>query len=122
MTDVVHEWFWKAALSERYTAAMESKMGEDRREIFDKLLSGKEVKINYAITADEEKIANTTIGTKSALRNAIFCMLARRSPRHFVTNGIIPMDRHFYSSFNSPEKHHIFPKDIYQEIRLVERI
>lgn len=110
MTDVVHEWFWKAALSERYTAAMESKMGEDRREIFDKLLSGKEVKINYAITADEEKIANTTIGTKSALRNAIFCMLARRSPRHFVTNGIIPMDRHFYSSFNSPEKHHIFPR------------
>ncbi len=110
MTDVVHEWFWKAALSERYTAAMESKMGEDRREIFDKLLNGKEIKINFAITADEDKIATTTIGTKSALRNAIFCMLARRNPRHFMTNDIIPMDHKFYSSFNSPEKHHIFPK------------
>lgn len=110
MTDVVHEWFWKAALSERYTSSMESKMGEDRREIFDKLLNGKDLKINYTITADEEKIASTTIGTKSALRNAIFCLLAMRNPRHFVTNGIIPMDHKFYSSFNSPEKHHIFPK------------
>ncbi|MBU0974385.1 DUF262 domain-containing protein [Patescibacteria group bacterium] len=110
MTDVVHEWFWKAALSERYTSSMESKMGEDRREIFDKLLNDKEVNINFTITADEEKIANTTIGTKSALRNAIFCMLARRNPRHFKTNDIIPMDHKFYSSFNSPEKHHIFPK------------
>lgn len=110
MTDTVHEWFWKAALSERYTSSMESKMGEDRREIFDKLLNGKEIKINYTITADEGKIATTTIGTKSALRNAIFCMLARRNPRHFKTNDIIPMDNKFYSSFNSPEKHHIFPK------------
>lgn len=110
MTDKVHEWFWKSALSERYTSSVESKMGEDRREIFDKLISGKEIKINFAITADEEKIATTTIGTKSALRNAIFCMLARRNPRHFKTNDIIPMDHNFYSSYNSPEKHHIFPR------------
>ncbi len=118
MTDVVHEWFWKSSLSERYTAAMESKMGEDRREIFDKLLNGKDVKINFAITADEEKIATATIGTKSALRNAIFCMLARRNPRHFKTNGLIPMDRHFYSSFNSPEKHHIFPRRFLSKNRI----
>ena len=110
MTEIVHEWFWKAALSERYTSSMESKMGEDRREIFDKLISGKEVKINYTITADEEKISNTTIGKKSALRNAIFCMLALRNPKHFKTNIAIPMNNKFYSDFNSPEKHHIFPK------------
>ena len=110
MTDKVHEWFWKSALSERYTSSMESKMGEDRREIFDKLISGKEVNINFTITADEDKIATTTIGTKSALRNAIFCMLACRNPRHFKTNELIQMDNNFYSSFNSPEKHHIFPR------------
>ena len=110
MADRVHEWFWKSALSERYTASLESKMGEDRRDIFDKLISGKEVKINFTITADEENIATTTIGTKSALRNAIFCMLACRNPRHFKTNELIPMDNNFYSSFNSPEKHHIFPR------------
>lgn len=110
MADKVHEWFWKSALGERYTSSMESKMGEDRREIFDKLISGKEVNINFTITADEDKIATTTIGTKSALRNAIFCMLACRNPRHFKTNELIPMDNNFYSSFNSPEKHHIFPR------------
>lgn len=110
MAEVVHEWFWKGALSERYTASMESRMGEDRREIFDKLLNNQKVKINYAITADEEKIANTTISTKSALRNAIFCLLANRNPRHFVTNSLISMNHHFYSNFNNSEKHHIFPK------------
>lgn len=110
MTNKVHEWFWKAALSERYTSSMESRMGEDRREIFDKLLNGKEVRINYTIAADENKIASITIGTKSAIRNAIFCMLAMRNPRHFVTNGIIPMNHNYISNFNSPEKHHIFPK------------
>ena len=111
VTEKVHEWFWKASLSERYTAAMESKMGEDRREIFDKLLSDKEPKINFQITADEEKIANTTISTKSALRNAFFCMLALRTPKHFRTNEPISMDYNFCSEFNHPEKHHIFPKN-----------
>lgn len=109
-TEKVHEWFWKVALSERYTSSMESKMGEDRREIFDKLLAGKETKINFTITADEEKISNTTIGTKSALRNAIFCMLALRNPKHFKTNDIFPMDYKFCSDFNGHEKHHIFPR------------
>lgn len=110
MTDKVHEWFWKSALSERYGASLESRMGEDRKEIFDKLISGQEVKINFTITADEDKISSTTIGTKSALRNAIFCMLSHRNPRHFMTNDYIPMDHNFYSTYNSPEKHHIFPR------------
>jgi len=55
---------------------MESKMGEDRREIFDKLLNGKDLKINYTITADEEKIARTykeaDINAKRAYLNFFF--------------------------------------------------
>jgi len=109
-TNIVHEWFWKAALNERYATSRETRMEEDRRILFDKLLTGDEVKINYPITLDVEKIAKSKIGTKSAIRNAFFCMLALRQPRHFKTNNIIPLDRNICAEFNSPEKHHIFPR------------
>jgi len=110
MTEKVHEWFWKAALSERYAKSRETRMEEDRRVLFDKLLEGEDVKIVYPINLDEDKIIKSKISTKSALRNAFFCMLALRHPKHFKTNNIVALDYLLCSDFNSPEKHHIFPK------------
>jgi len=110
MTEKVHEWFWKSALSERYAASRETRMEEDRRLVFDKLLEGEDVKIGYPINLDAEKIVKSKISTKSALRNAFFCMLAMRHPKHFKTNNVFTLDYSLYSDFNSPEKHHIFPR------------
>ncbi|OPZ78600.1 MAG: hypothetical protein BWY78_00496 [Alphaproteobacteria bacterium ADurb.Bin438] len=110
MTEKVHEWFWKSALSERYAASRETRMEEDRRLLFDKLLEGENVKIGYPINLDEEKIIKSKISNKSALRNAFFCMLAIRHPRHFKTNNMFALDYSLCSDFNSPEKHHIFPR------------
>src|SRR5690606_29578348 len=39
-----------------------------------------------------------------------FCMLALRQPRHFKTNHAFALDRNICAEFNSPEKHHIFPR------------
>ncbi len=110
MTERVHEWFWQSALSERYATSRETRMEEDRRVLFDKLVEGKEVKISYPITLDKDKIAKSRISTKSAIRNAFFCMLALRQPRHFKTNQAFALDRNICAEFNSPEKHHIFPR------------
>ena len=110
MTDKVHEWFWKASLGERYGSSRETHMEEDRRLIFDKLLEEEDIKINYSITLDVDKIARSKISNKSALRNAFFCMLALRQPRHFKTNNVIPLDKNICAEFNNPEKHHIFPR------------
>ncbi|HOU27510.1 MAG TPA: DUF262 domain-containing protein, partial [Paludibacteraceae bacterium] len=118
MTEKVHEWFWKAALSERYASSRETRMEEDRRLIFDKLLEGEDVKISFPINLDEEKIARSKISTKSALRNAFFCMLALRHPRHFKTNNIVTLDYSLCSNFNSPEKHHIFPRHFLRKNKL----
>ena len=115
MTEKVHEWFWKAALSERYATSRETRMEEDRRLLFDKLLDESDVRVNYPIALDEEKIVKNKISTKSALRNAFFCMLAIRQPRHFKTNNIITLDYKLCSEFNSPEKHHIFPRHFLQK-------
>jgi hypothetical protein len=110
MTEKVKEWFWKAALSERYGSSRETRMEEDRRLIFDKLLEDDDAKINYSVILDEDKISRSKISTRSALRNAFFCMLALRNPRHFKTNNIFALDYNLCSDFNSPEKHHIFPR------------
>jgi hypothetical protein len=118
MTEKIHEWFWKSALSERYATSRETRMEEDRRLLFDKLLEGEDVKIGYPINLDEEKIAKSKISTKSALRNAFFCMLAIRHPRHFKTNNIITLDYSLCSDFNSPEKHHIFPRQFLRKNKL----
>lgn len=118
MTEKVHEWFWKAALSERYATSRETRMEEDRRLIFDKLLEGEDVKVGYSVNLDEEKIAKSKISTKSALRNAFFCMLAIRHPKHFKTNNIFALDYSLCSDFNSPEKHHIFPKHFLRKNKL----
>jgi len=118
MVEKVHEWFWKAALSERYATSRETRMEEDRRLLFDKLLKGEDVKIRYPINLNEEKIAKSKISTKSALRNAFFCMLAIRNPRHFKTNVEFDLVYSTCSEFNKPEKHHIFPKNFLQKNKL----
>lgn len=118
MTEKVHEWFWKSALSERYAASRETRMEEDRRLLFDKLLEGTDVKIGYSINLDEEKIIKSKISTKSALRNAFFCMLAIHHPRHFKTNNVFALDYSLCSDFNSPEKHHIFPRHFLRKNKL----
>lgn len=110
MAEKVQEWFWKAALSDRYGASRETRMEEDRRLLFDKLLKEEEPKLDYPVSLDTEKVAKNKVSTKSALRNAFFCMLTVRQPRHFKTNAIIPLDRNMCAEFNSPEKHHIFPR------------
>lgn len=118
MTEKVHEWFWKAALSERYGSSRETRMEEDRRLIFDKLLENDEAKINYSVILDEEKISRSRISTRSALRNAFFCMLALRNPKHFKTNNVFALDYNLCSDFNSPEKHHIFPRAFLRRSKL----
>lgn len=118
VAEKVHEWFWKAALSDRYASSRETRMEEDRRLIFDKLIESEEANINYPISLDKERIVKSKISTKSALRNAFFCMLALRQPRHFKTNALIPLDAKTCSNFNSPEKHHIFPRQFLRKNRI----
>lgn len=118
MKEKVDEWFWKAALSDRYAGSRETRMGDDRRLLFDKLLESQEVKINYLISLDKERISKIKISNKSALRSAFFCMLAIRQPRHFKTNALITLDAKICSDFNSAEKHHIFPKQFLKKQQL----
>jgi hypothetical protein len=111
----VNQWFWQAALSDRYTTSRETTMENDRRKLFDKLIEGVDAKIKYPISITKERLLEIKIGNKSSFRNAFFCLLSLRGPRHFKNNNPIVLDYSFCSKYNSKENHHIFPKAYLKE-------
>jgi len=108
--EFIEKWFWRSAFSQRYSASTLTVIGSDIHEYFDKLLNGEKVEFNIPVNLSVESIEKIRIHTRSAIKNAIFCMLAINSPKHFKDNSIIALDRSLCSEFNNHEKHHIFPK------------
>jgi predicted transport protein len=115
--DAIHEWFWKAALSERYSGSLETKMGEDRRNVFDVILEGKKPEMGV-VSLSPARVREVRISNRSAIRNAFFCLLALKQPRHFKTNGIIAIDSPIARGYSDPEKHHIFPRNYIKKLGL----
>jgi hypothetical protein len=117
----VKEWFWKAAFSQRYSASTLTLMGSDRIDYFDPAVEGKAVAPNYPMTLTEQDLESLMIHTRSAVKNAILCLLALRAPRHFKNGGVIALDKKICSEYNSPEKHHIFPKAVLSRLHVKHR-
>jgi hypothetical protein len=117
----VKEWFWKAAFSQRYSASTLTLMGSDRIDYFDPAVEGKVVAPNYPMTLTPQDLESLMIHTRSAVKNAILCLLALRAPRHFRNGGVIALDKKICSEYNSPEKHHIFPTAVLARLHVKNR-
>ncbi len=109
LAESIHEWFWKSALSERYSSSLETKIGEDRRTVLDAMIEGKQFELGV-VSLSPARIREVRLGNRSAIRNAFFCLLALKQPRHLKTNGIIALDSPIARGISEPEKHHIFPR------------
>jgi len=108
LSATIDQWYWKSALNERYSATLENKLGDDRRDIIDKALRGEEVRIeNPSLSA--ERILSVSISNRSSIRNAFFCMLALKHPKHFKTGERIALID-VLTSYGAIEKHHVFPR------------
>ncbi|MGM0609155.1 MAG: DUF4357 domain-containing protein [Candidatus Muiribacteriota bacterium] len=105
----IHKWFWKSALAERYASTVQSYLEEDRKKVMDRILQKKEPKLPFSITLSPEKIKESRLGVKSALRNSFFCLLSLKEPRNFKNGEKITLDNCLCSKFNDSNKHHIFP-------------
>ena len=106
--DYVDRWFWRVALSGRYSSAAQTRMTEDSK-LFDRILAGEEVEINFRPQLDTEKLMRTNIKrSTSGLRNAFLCLLAKNRPRHFEDGHVLDLTQNQYTDFKL-NKHHIFP-------------
>ena len=103
------EWFWKAAFSQRYAKAVMTTLGMDWGTFFEPVTRAQEVSVDYRVAINEKDIASPKMYTRSAIKNALLCLLALKKPRHFKNNTPISLDRAVCSSYNDNHKHHIFP-------------
>ncbi|MFC2016803.1 DUF262 domain-containing protein [Chloroflexota bacterium] len=111
---VVERWFWRVSFSGRYASSTATNIGDDRK-LVDQIIGNAPISIDFPVTLGENSIVGTQMRTTSAVKNAGLCLLTKREPRHFRNNTIIPLDDSYFSDFNSPEKHHIFPASMLQE-------
>ena len=80
----------------------------------DKIVSGG-ANVKYQFSLDIDSLIQVRMYRKSAVKNGVLCLLAKKNPRHFKNNVPLMLKDGYYSDFNSSEKHHIFPKSIVQK-------
>jgi hypothetical protein len=107
--EVIWKWFWRVALSERYSSTSPSRMAEDAQKLRI-LINGEEVSFDFPSKATLEAVARTKMtSTSSTLRNALICMLALRQPKNLKDGSPVNLADGFFSDLKKAERHHIFP-------------
>ncbi|GAB7010966.1 GmrSD restriction endonuclease domain-containing protein [Halorubrum trueperi] len=104
----IDRWFWRVALSGRYSSSAQTRMTEDSK-LIDRIIAGEDVEINFTPQISTERLKTTNIKrSTSGLRNAFLCLLARNRPLHFEDGSEIDLTENEYADFRL-NKHHIFP-------------
>lgn len=110
-TKYLEEFFWRIALSYRYSSSTESKLAQDVKRI-DLIL--KDQRPNYddikVYLNDPSELVNISFSAGSSYCKAILCLLAFHEPKDFQNNGRIILDNSWLKMANSRNYHHFFPK------------
>ena len=104
------QYFWWAALSNRFSSAVETKLFQDRQRM-DAIL--REEAPDYrgeelSLTLDD--LRWRWFSTGDAFSMAIVCLYAWFQPRSFATDALVNLDNSWLKVANSRNYHHFFPK------------
>jgi hypothetical protein len=106
----LEQWFWRASLSNRYDATVESKIEEDCS-AFDELLEGKNPEFSYLI--DWASLKSRLIEQRYNLRNAfvktVLSLYAHAEPKNLTDGRSVSLDGAF-TGYYKHNLHHIFPQ------------
>jgi len=106
----LQDFFWRCALSGRYSSSVESKLAQDIKKI-DSILSGQLPTYEWAVTIDAEFIKkNGWFSAGRSFIKAILCIYAYQQPKSFSTNAIVNISNYWLKQANSKNYHHFFPK------------
>ncbi len=106
----LEDFFWRCALSGRYSSSVESKLAQDVKRI-DQILAGELPSYDWGIDTSDEFIKNN--GWFSASRSyikAILCIYAYLQPKSFSDNSIVNISNYWLKQANSKNYHHFFPR------------
>ena len=105
------EYFWRAALTSRFTSSVESKLAADCK-LMDIIINeqrppyGKE----FNVTIKKEDIQSIQFHVGESVNNAILCVMAAICPRSFKNGARIILNNSSLHASSSKNYHHFFPK------------
>lgn len=112
----LYVWFWKACLSNRFGATVESKIEEDCEE-FDKIINGE--KTDFAYQIDWETFKTRLIAQDYNLRNAfcktILSLYSYLDPKSLKDGRDIDID-HALTGYYKNNLHHFFPRKYLEKV------
>lgn len=106
----LQDFFWRVALSGRYSSAVESKLAQDVKKI-DKILQDELPKYEWPINTQPEFIKdNGWFNAGSSYIKAILCIYAYHQPKSFIDDSLVNISNYWLKQANSKNYHHFFPK------------
>ena len=107
----LEDFFWRCALSGRYSSGVEGKLAQDIKRM-DLILKDELPKYEWGIdTSPEFIMQNGWFSTGRSYIKAILCIYAYHEPKSFVDNAKININNDWLKQANSKNYHHFFPKD-----------
>ena len=105
------EYFWRAALTSRFTSGVESKLALDCKFMKaimdnDRPSYGKD----FNVTLKKEDIRDLQFRASDSINRAILCIMTAACPKSFKNNNSVTLDNSRLHSANSKNYHHFFPK------------
>lgn len=108
--DYLQDFFWRVALSERYSSGVETKLGQDIRRI-ETILNDKLPSYDYKVDVSPQRIIDQGwFSTGRSFIKAILSLYASKVPKSFVDNTKVHIDNAWLQIATSKNYHHFFPK------------
>ena len=108
---LIQDYFWRSALSSRFTEGQAAKMSQDATNVIDVILSCKEPTYKYGVDITVSGLKrNGAYVPNSAYTKAILCLLCEQTPLSFYNNSKIVLDAAFLDPKSKKNDHHFFPK------------
>ena len=107
----LQEYFWKSALTSRFSSAVETKLDQDKK-IIDKIL-GDDIPFfdkDFKVNITKKEIQTWKFSAGESISKAVMCVLAFCDPKSFNNDNKITLDNSNLIRGNSKNYHHFFPK------------
>lgn len=108
--DNLQDFFWRVALTARYSGPTETNIGQDIRRI-DSILKGRLPEYDFGVDTSPEFIRNNGyFNTGRSFIKAILCLYAFHEPKSFADDALVRIGNDWLKQANSKNYHHFFPK------------
>lgn len=105
-------YFWRAAISDRYSSGVDMKLEEDIKEIY-MISTGQKPRLEWEYkhrVKPEYIIENGDFSRRNSFIRTILCLLVTKEPKSFDDDSTVITNNNYLRKKNSKNYHHFFPK------------